>query len=81
MLYFSIFEEHTEWINKGKSNKRVELGHLILITTEQNHLIVDYKVMEQEKDATQINTLINRITEKYRDKKIKSHSFEKRFLE
>ncbi|MCX8481895.1 MAG: hypothetical protein ORN58_08255 [Sediminibacterium sp.] len=23
---YSIFEEHTEWVNKGKYNKRVELG-------------------------------------------------------
>ncbi len=76
---YSIFEEHTEWINKGKFNKRVELGHLILITTDQNHLIVDYKVLEDEKDATQINSLLPRIKEKYQDKKIKSHSFDKGF--
>ena len=27
---YSIFEEHTEWTSKGKLNKKVELGHLIL---------------------------------------------------
>ena len=44
---FSIFEPHTEWISKGKLNKKVELGHLVLITTDQNSFIVDYKVMEK----------------------------------
>ncbi len=34
---FSIFEPHTEWISKGKLNKKVELGHLVLITTDQNN--------------------------------------------
>ena len=40
---FSIFEEHTEWITKGKLNKKVELGHLLLITTDQHQYIIDYK--------------------------------------
>src|SRR5690606_20534430 len=30
---FSIFEPHTEWISKGKQNKKVELGHKVLIAT------------------------------------------------
>jgi hypothetical protein len=54
---YSIFEEHTEWITKGKLNKKVELGHLLLITTDQYQLIVDYKIMEGEKDASQITPL------------------------
>ncbi len=52
---YSIFEEHTEWITKGKLNKKVELGHLVLITTDQYQLIVDYKIMEGEKDAASVN--------------------------
>ena len=36
---YSIFEDHTEWITKGKLNKKVELGHLLLITTDQHQLI------------------------------------------
>jgi len=76
---YSIFEPHTEWITKGKANKRVELGHLLMITTDQNQYIVDYKILEGQKDATQVAPLINRITEKYTDKKIHSHSFDKGF--
>jgi len=76
---FSIFEEHTEWITKGKLNKKVELGHLLLITTDQHQYIVDYKVMEKEKDAKQVSDLCDRIKKNFADKKISSHSFDKGF--
>lgn len=76
---YSIFEEHTEWITKGKLNKKVELGHLLLITTDQYQLIVDYKIMAGEKDAVQIDSLKERIKLNYSGKKISSHSFDKGF--
>ena len=76
---YSIFEPHTEWITKGKLNKKVELGHLLLITTDANQFIVDYKIMEGQKDASQIPPLIERIKEKFKDQKIYSHSFDKGF--
>lgn len=76
---FSIFEQHTEWITKGKLNKKVELGHLLLITTDQHHFIVDYKIMEKQKDASQIKDLQERLDKKYKGKVIYSHSFDKGF--
>src|ERR1035437_5118438 len=76
---YSIFEEHTEWISKGKLNKKVELGHLLLITTNQHHFIVDYKIMEKQKDATQVKDLQERLDKKYKGKVIYSHSFDKGF--
>jgi hypothetical protein len=76
---YSIFEPHTEWVTKGKLNKRVELGHLLLITTDQHHFIVDYKVMESEKDPSQVAPLIERLQQKFKGKKIYSHSFDKGF--
>lgn len=76
---FSIFEEHTEWITKGKLNKKVELGHLLLITTDQHHFIVDYKIMEKQKDASQVKDLQERLYKKYEGKVIYSHSFDKGF--
>lgn len=76
---YSIFEEHTEWITKGKLNKKVELGHLLLITTDQYHFIVDYKIMEGEKDAAQIKPLQQRLQTKLAAKTIYSHSFDKGF--
>jgi IS5 family transposase len=76
---FSIFEEHTEWITKGKLNRRVELGHLLLITTDQYQFIVDYKVMEKQKDASQVSSLCERLKKNFPGQKVYSHSFDKGF--
>ncbi len=76
---FSIFEEHTEWLTKGKLNKKVELGHLLLVTSDQYQFIVDYKVMEKQRDASQVSDLCERMKKHYPDEKIKSHSFDKGF--
>ncbi len=76
---YSIFEEHTEWISKGKLNKKTELGHLVLITTDQYQFIVDYKIMEKQKDAKQVSDLCERIKKNFAGKKIYSHSFDKGF--
>ena len=32
---YSLFEPHTEWLYKGKANKRVALGHNILVASDQ----------------------------------------------
>ena len=76
---FSIFEEHTEWISKGKLNKKAELGHLLLITTDQYQFIVDYIVMEKQKDPSQVSSLSERIIENFAGNEIYSHSFDKGF--
>jgi IS5 family transposase len=76
---FSIFEPHTEWITKGKQNKKVELGLLTMITTDQYHFIVDYKVMEKERDHAQVTPLLKRIDNNFATAKILSHSFDKGF--
>lgn len=76
---YSIFEPHTEWITKGKMNKKVELGHSILITTDQSNLIIDYIVMEGIKDVQTVEKWIERIEDKYTTHPISSHSFDKGF--
>ena len=76
---FSIFEEHTEWLTKGKLNKKVELGHLLLLTTDKHQVIVDYKVMDKQRDASQVKGLCERIKKNFPGKKIYSHSFDKGF--
>jgi transposase, IS5 family len=47
---FSIFEEHTEWIVKGKAGISQELGHLVCIIKDQFGFILNHRVMEKEKD-------------------------------
>lgn len=75
----SIFEEHTEWLAKGKQNKKVELGHLLLVTTDQYQFIVDYKVMLDQRDAAQIASLTQRLAKTLEGKQIASISFDKGF--
>jgi hypothetical protein len=74
---FSIFEPHTEWITKGKQNKKVELGLLTMITTDQHHFIVDYKVMEKERDQAQVADVLKRVSKNFAGVRILSHSFDK----
>ena len=47
---FSIFEEHTEWINKGKAGVPVELGLRVSVLEDNLGFILHHKVMEQQTD-------------------------------
>lgn len=47
---FSVFEEHTEWINKGKAGDIIELGLNICIVRDQFGFILHHIVMEQTQD-------------------------------
>lgn len=47
---FSIFEPHTEWINKGKAGVVVELGLRVCVMEDQHQFILHHKVMERETD-------------------------------
>jgi hypothetical protein len=73
---FSIFEDYTEWITKGKSHPNVELGKNTAITSDQYHLIVDYLVMDHESDPKIVIPLVERITKKYH---VWSWSFDRGF--
>lgn len=47
---FSIFEPHTEWINKGKAGVAVELGLRVAICEDQHGFILHHQVMEKITD-------------------------------
>jgi hypothetical protein len=72
---FSIFEQYTEWINKGKSNPNVELGKKLAITTNQYHLIVDYRIMDYISDSEILTDIAADLLKRL--KNIKSWSFDK----
>jgi IS5 family transposase len=73
---FSIFEQYTEWVTKGKMRPNVELGKKVSITTDQFNLIVDYDIMEHVSDSEIVPGLAQRIFSGY---KVKSWSFDKGF--
>jgi transposase, IS5 family len=76
---FSLFEPHTEWIKKGKLFPPVELGHRVLLTTDQHELILDYKVMAQPNDADEVIALADRLLASYGLTGVASLSFDKGF--
>ena len=47
---FSIFEEHTEWISKGKAGVPVELGLKVCILEDQHGFILHHRIMQDETD-------------------------------
>jgi transposase, IS5 family len=47
---FSIFEEHTEWISKGKAGVPQELGLRVCILEDQYGFILHHHIMEKETD-------------------------------
>lgn len=73
---FSIFEDYTEWITKGKLRPNVELGKKLAITTDQYNLIVDYRIMDHQSDSQIVKSLAVRLTAFC---SIKSWSFDKGF--
>ena len=73
---FSIFEEYTEWITKGKMHPNVELGKKLAITTDQYNLIVDYRIMENQSDSEMVKPIAEDLTGLFQ---IRSWSFDKGF--
>jgi len=76
---YSLFEPHTEWISKGKSHPNVELGHRLLVTTDQHELIEDYAVLVNELEVNQSIGVADRLLGRYGEGSIASLSFDKGF--
>jgi len=71
---FSIFEDYTELVKKGKTRPNVELGKKLAITTDQYNLIIDFQILDNEQDRQMVEKLVKRLLEYYA---IKSWSFDK----
>ena len=74
---FSIFQRHTEWINKGKAGVPVELGLRVCIIEDIHGFILYHKVMENETDD---QVAVEMVTEtKKRFQNFSACSFDKGF--
>ena len=51
----------TEWLYKGKSNHRVELGRNILVASDQWGFIVDHQVIERQAEVSLTIPLAERL--------------------
>jgi len=76
---FSLFEPHTELIKKGKTMPPVEFGHRLLVSSEQNGLIIDYKVMEGGSESAEMVPLADRLLKRFGEDSIASLSTDKGF--
>lgn len=74
---FSLFEEHTEWISKGKAGVPQELGMRVCIVEDQHHFILHHRVMEKESDAMIAVSMVRDTKNKFN--KLRSCSFDKGF--
>ena len=48
---YSIFEPHTEWVNKGKPGGKIELGLKVCIIEDEHQFILHHRVMQKEMDV------------------------------
>lgn len=75
---YSLFEPHTEWLTKGKLHPPVELGHRLLVATDQHQLIQDYEGPVGV-DADQSIPVASRLLGRYGEGQVASMSFDKGF--
>jgi len=76
---YSLFEAHTEWITKGKLHPSVELGHRLLVASDQHGLIQDYDELIDQVDVNQSVPVADRLLGRYGAGSIASISFDKGF--
>jgi hypothetical protein len=74
---FSIFEEHTEWISKGKAGVPVELGLNVCIVKDQFGLILHHHVMQHQTDNQVAVEVIEKTQKRFPT--LSSCSFDKGF--
>jgi hypothetical protein len=76
---YSLFEPHTEWLYKGKSNHKVELGHNILVASDQWGFIIHHQVIEKHAEVSLSIPLADRLLSRFGGDAIESISFDKGF--
>ena len=74
---FSIFEEHTEWISKGKAGVSQELDLKVCIVKDQFGFILHHRVMQNETDDQIAVPIIRETKERFAD--LSRCSFDKGF--
>ena len=74
---FSIFEEHTEWISKGKIGVSQELGVRVCVIEDQYRFILHHHVMKKETDEKVAVLMATEAKNRFED--MVSCSFDKGF--
>jgi IS5 family transposase len=74
---FSIFQEHTEWIKKGKAGVPVELGMRVCVLEDNMGFILHHQVMEKETDDKVAVSIVKQAQERFPNLRV--CSFDKGF--
>jgi len=74
---FSLFEDHTEWINKGKAGISQELGLKVCVVKDQYGFILHHRVMQKETDDQVAVPIIKETKDRF--PQLTSCSFDKGF--
>jgi hypothetical protein len=74
---FSIFEEHTEWISKGKAGVPQELGLKVCVVKDQFGFILHHRVMQKKTDDQVAVPIIEETKDRFSH--LSSCSFDKGF--
>ena len=74
---FSIFQDHTEWISKGKAGVPVELGLKVCVLEDQYGFILQHKVMQKQTDDQVAVPMVKQTLEIFPE--LNSCSFDKGF--
>ena len=62
---FSIFEEHTEWIQKGKAGVPQELGLRVCVMEDQHGFILHHMVMQEVTDDCVAIPIVQQTRDRY----------------
>ena len=62
---FSVFEEHTRWISKGKAARSVELGVPLAVIEDPYQFILDYQIMWEGGDVDVAVPLVESCKQRY----------------
>lgn len=76
---FSLFAPHPEWMQKGKQRPNVELGHRLLVATDQQQLIQDDAAVQGAAAVDQSLPVAARLLGRYGAGGVASLSFDKGF--
>lgn len=74
---FSIFQNHTEWINKGKAGVPVELGLKVCVLEDQHGFILNHMVMQKQTDDKVAVPMVEQALDTFPE--LNSCSFDKGF--
>jgi len=74
---YSIFQEHTEWVNKGKAGGKIELGIKVCIIEDQHQFILHHRVMRKEADSNIAELIVKECQANFPN--FRSCSFDKGF--